>query len=90
MSALHKSKYKSGWIQDCTFVTVTTPPPTVKGIHRRTVCASRASCPLAQTMNWVGLLGVGVLLLDLGKPGLLRRGRPGGEGPPGKARESGL
>ena len=41
-------------------------------------------------MNWVGLLGVGVLLLDLGKPGLLRRGRPGGEGPPGKARESGL
>lgn len=30
MSALHKSKYKSGWIQDCTFVTVTTPPPNCK------------------------------------------------------------
>lgn len=27
MTTLYESKYKSGWIQDCTFVTVTIPRP---------------------------------------------------------------
>ena len=50
MTTLYKSKYKSGWIQDYTFLIVTSPrPPTiVKGIHMRTVSAARAPCLLVQ------------------------------------------